>query len=173
MAGQGPAPKEHRQRPRDEKAAGPWDVLPAEGFQGDYPRLPATWRKESVRWDRDEETREKFPVEVVEEIEFLAHTGEWYEDLARSPVACRFTVTDWRRLRDLAPLKDQYYRGAHGLAGEIRLQESLLGVTVMDRQRMRMRVAAAPAARAAAPAPVANLTKERQARLRSVPKPPE
>lgn len=174
MAGRGPAPQEQRQRPRDEKASVPWEVLPAEGYQGEFPALPKTWRRESVRWERDEETREKYAVPVVEDVEYLAETGEWYETFARSPVACRFSATDWRRLRDLAPLKDQFYRGAHQLASEIRLQETRLGATVRDRQEMHMRIADAPASeRRGADGTVSSIAAERRARLQSVPKPAE
>lgn len=56
-------------------------------------------------------------------------------------MAARFTAVDWMRLQDIAPLKDRYYRKqTASLAGELRLQESLFGATVMDRQRLHWRV---------------------------------
>lgn len=142
----GPPPKDpEKRRRRNKDSAGSFDEVPSAGYAGEFPPLPKTWRREYVEWERDPETREKYAVNRVEEVEFLAATGEWYETFARSPIACRFTSTDWRRLLDIAPLKDQFYRGNHSLAGEFRLQESLLGATVKDRQAMRVRVVDAPA----------------------------
>jgi hypothetical protein len=57
-------------------------------------------------------------------------------------MATRFTEVDWDRLRYVvAPLFDRFLRSSSKqLAGELRLQESLLGATLMDRQRMRLRI---------------------------------
>jgi hypothetical protein len=173
MAGRGPAPNEHgRQRPRDEKPAA--DVLPAEGNTEPFPPLPRSWRKEYVVWERDPETREKYAVEKVKQVRYLPITREWYEEFATSPMAVRFTKVDWSRLRlILAPLRDQFHRGNHALAGEIRLQETRLGATVRDRQEMRVKIAKPPAAkRPAAPAAdgeATNVTSlsDRKARMRS------
>jgi len=73
---------------------------------------------------------------------FLKETREWYARWARSPTASRFTEVDWDRLRYVvAPLFDRFLRStSKELAGELRLQESLLGATLMDRQRMGLRV---------------------------------
>jgi hypothetical protein len=147
MAGRGPAPganpnkkdPDHRRRRNVEPS---FDVLPAEGYQGEFPPLPACWRVEQIVLEVDEETEQKVSVVRTIEIPFLPETCEWYATWARSPMAVKFTATDWTRLRQLAPLVDQYERKpSKDLAGELRLQESLLGATVMDRQRMRMRVA--------------------------------
>jgi hypothetical protein len=74
-------------------------------------------------------------------------------------MAARFTEVDWMRLQDIAPLKDRYYRKqTPALAGELRLQESLFGATVMDRQRLRWRVVpSVPADEGGAPAKVKRL----------------
>jgi hypothetical protein len=128
MAGRGPAPGanpnrknpwERRHRVQDAE----FEDLPSEGYQGAYPKLPASY------------------LDVDESVRFLKRTREWYETWARSPMACRFTAVDWMRLQDIAPLKDRYYRKqTPSLAGELRLQESLFGATVLDRQRMHWRV---------------------------------
>jgi hypothetical protein len=57
-------------------------------------------------------------------------------------MASRFTEVDWDRLRYVvAPLFDRFLRStSKELAGELRLQELLLGATLMDRQRMGLRV---------------------------------
>jgi hypothetical protein len=172
MAGKGPAPQPHRQRARDEKAGGPWDLLPAEGYQGEYPKLPRFWQQEVTVWERDPDTREKHPVVKMVRRQYLARTRQWYETFARSPMATRFTATDWVRLADIAPLKDCFYRGNHALASEIRQQETKLGATVRDRQDMRMRVAETPPERRGPDANVTSLS-DRKARMRSVPKPAE
>jgi hypothetical protein len=56
-----------------------------------------------------------------------------------------FTATDWQRLHMLAPLVEQYFaEPKQALLAEIRLNEQLLGATVVDRQRARMRITAEP-----------------------------
>lgn len=131
MAGRGPAPGanpnrknpwERRHRVQDAE----FEDLPADGYAGDYPPLPRSYLDEG------------------EARKYLKRTREWYETWARSPMAARFTQVDWMRLQDIAPLKDRYYRKqTASLAGELRLQESLFGATVMDRQRLHWRVAPA------------------------------
>lgn len=145
MAGRGPAPganpnrKDPSQRRRRNAEAG-FDDLPAEGYKGEFPTLPATWSNTIVRKVQTGDGEDELMPETVK-ITYLKATREWYETWARSPMAVRFTSVDWMRLRELAPLKDQYHRRpAKDLASELRLQESLLGATVMDRQRMRLRV---------------------------------
>lgn len=63
----------------------------------------------------------------------------WYSVWASSPQASQFLATDWQRLHMIAPLILEYY-GSFDRAVfiEIRLNESLLGATVVDRQRLRM-----------------------------------
>ena len=131
MAGRGPAPganpnrKSAGQRRRRNTPEAPFEELPAEGHTGPFPALARSYSHGKRR------------------VKYLAATRDWYETWARSPMATRFLGTDWTRLRLLAPLVDQAQREASPrLLGEIRLQESLLGATVMDRQRLRMRVAA-------------------------------
>jgi hypothetical protein len=124
MAGRGPAPKEYRQRARDEK---PIERLPAEGHTGEVPPLPSSYRVT----DGHNEAGCRFK-----------ETREWCGRWARSPMASRFTEVDWDRLRFVvAPLFDRFLRStSKELAGELRLQESLLGATLMDRRRMGLRV---------------------------------
>lgn len=67
----------------------------------------------------------------------------WYEAWTSSPQASRFTSTDWGRLHMLALLVDEFHRypsRRKGLMGEIRLNESLLGATAVDRLRLRWEV---------------------------------
>jgi hypothetical protein len=120
MAGRGPAPKDHRQRARDEK---PVERLPAE-HTGEVPPLPPFYRHSEA------------------ECEFLETTREWYAHWARSPMASRFTEVEWDRLRlVVAPLMDQFVRTSKSsLAGEVRLQEASLGATAVDRQRLRWKI---------------------------------
>jgi hypothetical protein len=128
MAGRGPAPGanpnrknpwERRHRVQDAE----FEDLPADGYQGEFPPLPESYLVED------------------EPVDFLERTREWYATWARSPMAARFTRVDWMRLQDIAPLKDRYYRKpTSSMAGELRLQESLFGATVMDRQRLHWRV---------------------------------
>jgi len=57
-------------------------------------------------------------------------------------MAARFAEVDWDRLRFVvAPLFDRFLRStSKELASELRLHESLLGATLMDRQRMGLRI---------------------------------
>lgn len=64
----------------------------------------------------------------------------WWETWRRSPQAQTFVVTDWQRLRMLAPLVEAYVSGDLKVMTEIRLNESLLGATHADRLRNRVRV---------------------------------
>jgi hypothetical protein len=145
MGLRGPQPKPPEQR-RRRNAAPAANELPADGFQGEHPALPTSWRQEYVVWERDPDTREKHPLTKVRRLKFLPATREWYETFARSPMATQFIDTDWVRLREIAPLKDRYNRGDHSVARELRQQESLLGATVKDRRAMQMTVSTAPAA---------------------------
>ncbi|MGI8624192.1 MAG: hypothetical protein ACR2NB_12080 [Solirubrobacteraceae bacterium] len=136
MAGRGPAPKDPEQRRRRNVTSG-FDELPAAGHAGPFPKLGAGYQ---VQLDVDD-LEDDEPTTVV--VAFRAETREWYAAWATSPMATRFTAVDWNRLRwVVAPLFDRFVRDpGKGLAGELRLQESLLGATVMDRQRLRVRVA--------------------------------
>jgi hypothetical protein len=68
-------------------------------------------------------------------------TREWWDTWRRSPQAAAFLETDWQRLRLLANLVDQYLGKPHHMAlAEIRLNESLVGATVVDRLKARMKV---------------------------------
>jgi hypothetical protein len=116
------------------------DELPAEGYLGEFPALPTTWRTERAVTKVDEDGN-SYPAIATVTIRYLKATRDWYETWARSPMATRFTTTDWTRLRQLAPLVDQYERRpAKDLASELRLQESLLGATVADRARLRLKL---------------------------------
>jgi hypothetical protein len=67
---------------------------------------------------------------------------DWYAVWCSSPQAQAFTVTDWQRLHMLAPLVGRYYKTPDkSLMSEIRLNESLLGATHVDRLRARIKVA--------------------------------
>lgn len=136
MAGQGPAPKDPEKRRRRNKGA-EMEALPAEGYAGEFPPLPQGY---TLVIDTEEGPVEQWT-------EFLPSTHEWYGEWARSPMAVKFTAVDWGRLRRVvAPLADKMFRRpAVSIATELRLQESLLGATVMDRQRMRLRVESAEA----------------------------
>jgi hypothetical protein len=145
VAGRGPAPganpnrKDASQRRRRNKEPG-FEELPVEGYQGEFPPLPTSWSNTvTQKVETGDGNQEMVPVTV--KMTYLKLTRDWYETWAHSPMAVRFTSVDWMRLKQLAPLVDQYNRRPRkDLASELRLQESLLGATVMDRQRMRWHV---------------------------------
>ena len=117
MAGRGPAPKPSGQRRRNNKP--PVDAeLPASGFEGDFPPLPASYRADG------------------KSLRFGADARRWYDAWGRSPMACRFVATDWARLGMLARVVDAFYRTPKPtLLAEIRLQEALFGGSPLDRRR--------------------------------------
>ncbi len=163
MAGRGPAPKDPEQRRRRNATSG-FDELPAAGHAGPCPKLGAGYE---VQLDVDD-LEDDEPSTVV--VAFRAETREWYAAWASSPMATRFTQVDWNRLRwVIAPLFDRFIRApGKELAGELRLQESLLGATVMDRQRLRVRVAEPDTPPARPRKPRGKSAAARRARLRAV-----
>lgn len=76
---------------------------------------------------------------------WLAATKRWYETWRRAPQAEVFLATDWQRLQMMLPLVDDYFARPHHLKlAEIRLNESLLGATHVDRLRGRIKVETKP-----------------------------
>ncbi|MCP3801843.1 hypothetical protein NLX83_21490 [Allokutzneria sp. A3M-2-11 16] len=70
---------------------------------------------------------------------FSEWTRSWYETWTRAPQASAFVATDWQRLHMLASLVESYYAEPSAkLLSEIRLNESLLGATHVDRLRGRI-----------------------------------
>lgn len=70
--------------------------------------------------------------------EFSAGTRGWFLTWATSPQATKFLATDWQRLQMLAPLVERYFMtGSVDALKELRIQESLLGATVVDRLRLK------------------------------------
>jgi len=73
---------------------------------------------------------------------YSPQTRAWYATWATAPQAATFVVTDWQRLHMLAPLVDRYYLAPDkGVMAEIRLNETLLGATHVDRLRARIKIA--------------------------------
>lgn len=72
---------------------------------------------------------------------YTPRTLDWYETWRRAPQASAFTGTDWQRLHMLAPLVDAFWmEPSTKLLAEIRLNESLLGATHVDRMRARIKI---------------------------------
>lgn len=90
-------------------------------------------------------------------------TRAWYETWTRAPQAAAFTVTDWQRLHMLAPIVEQYFLApSTKLLSEIRLNESLLGATHVDRLRGRIKIEQPAAPSSRPPADVPDLTERRK-----------
>lgn len=123
------------------------DELPAEGYTGDFPPLPASYGREVVEKvpEVDEVSGEAIIKTVVRrrQVRYLHETRDWYETWARSPMATAFTGVDWNRLQRLARLVDGYYRSpSKDLSAEIRLQEAAFGGSPLDRLRAQLKIAA-------------------------------
>ncbi|MEU6959425.1 hypothetical protein [Streptomyces chrestomyceticus] len=81
--------------------------------------------------------------ELADPERFRPEVREWWETWRTSPQAESFLPTDVQRLKTLTLLVQRIYEmeGADLKAyAELRQQESLLGGTVLDRQRLRMKV---------------------------------
>lgn len=97
---------------------------------------------------------------------YAPRTLDWYETWRRAPQASAFTGTDWQRLQMLAPLVDAYWmEPSTKLLAEIRLNESLLGATHVDRMRARIKVEQPKPPSQGAPAGVADMTEARRRRM--------
>jgi hypothetical protein len=72
--------------------------------------------------------------------EFGPLVREWHETWRRSPQAALFEETDWTRLQMIAPLVDRAFSGSIAAMTEVRMNESLLGATTVDRLKGRIRV---------------------------------
>ncbi len=69
-----------------------------------------------------------------------ARTQEWWRRVWSSPMRDEFLWVDVEGLYRLALLVDRFWRGAVDLAGEIRLQGQLFGLTPIDRRRLQWEV---------------------------------
>jgi hypothetical protein len=115
MAGYGPPPAENRRRRNADRYEGHEVTVDQAGQADAPPALPGRWP---------------------------AAVQRWYETWCSSPQAQAFTVTDWQRLHMLAPLVARYFKTPDkALMSEIRLNESLLGATHVDRLRARIKLA--------------------------------
>lgn len=139
MGGMGPPPAEKkRHRNKDTFAEGAVTV-PADA-EVDAPELPG--------WE-----------------EYSTATLRWYNTWCSAPQAATFTATDWQRLHMLAPLVEEYFAGpSTKLMAEIRISESLLGATHVDRMRGRIKVEA-PKPKDGPPAGVADMRDARRKRM--------
>lgn len=117
MAGNGPPPSENKRRRNADRYEGLQVKVDATG-KAQAPALPGAK-------DYSEQTR------------------AWYATWCSSPQAQTFTVTDWQRLHMIAPLVEYYFNSPDTrLMTEIRLNESLLGATHVDRLKARIKVEA-------------------------------
>jgi hypothetical protein len=104
--------------------------------RGPAPKSPDERRKPR------KETRKALPP-VVEPLgpelvgDWPEQVVQWHATWRVAPQASQFVGTDWSRLQMLAPLVAAYFAGDLKLMSEIRLNESLLGATEVDRRRLR------------------------------------
>lgn len=137
MAGYGPPPAENRRRRNADRYEGHEVTVDQAAIQA--PPLPGRHSKA---------------------------VQDWYATWCSSPQAQTFTVTDWQRLHMLAPLVAAYFkRPDKQLMSEIRLNESLLGATHVDRLRARIKVADPRPADPAVPAGKDEVGERRRRRI--------
>lgn len=123
MAGNGPPPAERRRRNNKDTYADVQATISAEVDKLRGPNPGSTW---------------------------LPETQRWYQTWRMAPQSELFLATDWQRLLMMLPLVDDYFERPHHLKlSEIRLNESLLGATHVDRLKGRIKVEAKPQTAAA------------------------
>lgn len=138
MAGMGPPPAE-RKRNKDTFEEGVVSV-PADA-QVDAPELPG--------WEG-----------------YSTPTLAWYNTWCTAPQAALFTPTDWQRLHMLARLVEEYFaKPSTKLMSEIRISESLLGATHVDRMRGRIKLERPKQAAPGKPGKVTDMTEARRKRM--------
>ncbi|MER7833490.1 hypothetical protein [Streptomyces sp. NPDC095602] len=137
MPGNGPPPSENKRRRNKDQLADHAVSVPADDETVHGPELPYA------------------PL-------YGPRTLDWYETWRRAPQAATFTATDWQRLHMLAPIVEAYWmQPTPKLLSEIRINESLLGATHVDRLRGRIKVE--PSRQQTTPPPgVADLTARRR-----------
>ena len=137
MPGMGPPPAENRRRTNPDTFAEAAVAVP-EVPEVDVPELPG--------WE-----------------EYSTATLRWWNTWCSSPQAAMFVATDWQRLIMLAPLIEEYFaKPSTKLMAEIRISESLLGATHVDRMRARVKVERATPSSGQTPEGVADLTSRRR-----------
>lgn len=100
------------------------------------PKDPATRRRRNL------EVRHQLVADVVGPPalfgDWSEETRRWWSTWTTAPQAAFFTATDWQRIQTLLPIVERYWLAPSvPLMAEIRLNESLLGATVVDRMRLR------------------------------------
>jgi hypothetical protein len=125
----GPPPKLPYERRR--RNADHFDELPADGYQGDFPPLPTTYKIRVVD-GKTHHTKTR---------RFLPSTRAWYEAWARSPMAVEFANVHWLRLQSIAKLQDRFDCGDVSVAAELRLGVASFGGTPHDLRRLGRTVA--------------------------------
>ncbi len=93
--------------------------------------------------ERDGLTRGPSLEEATDRTVWMPATRKWWDVWRRSAQAQTFEETDWQRLSMVARIYDACVaKPSKALMEEIRMNESLLGATVSDRQRARMKITA-------------------------------
>ena len=140
MPGMGPPPAEHKRRRNGDTFEEGAVSVPAEA-QVDAPPLPGADG-------------------------YSAPTLAWYATWCTAPQAALFTPTDWQRLHMLARLVEEYFaKPSTKLMSEIRISESLLGATHVDRMRGRIKLERPKQAAAGKPGKVTDMTEARRKRM--------
>jgi hypothetical protein len=138
MGGQGPVPKETRQRDRDTPTR---ELVKADGKLGGFPLpedvlpfIPLNQEYEGFDERFDDRTREVWHPQTV----------RWWQSWRESPQATRMlTAVDWDYLLDTALLHHQMWESGgknSERAAEIRLRVATFGATPADRLRLKLEI---------------------------------
>lgn len=116
----GPMPKDPAIRQRQNKAATRAQLVATDAPRKRAPRLPTP----------------------VEGYKWHPFTRAWWRDVWRSPMAAEYVTADLHGLYRLAVLVDEFWKmPSTRVAGEIRLEQQLFGLTPLDRRRLEWSIA--------------------------------
>lgn len=81
------------------------------------------------------------PLPKVDGVEWNKLTRQWWRDVWRSPMATQFLESDGQAVLRLARLVNDFWQKPNPkLAGEIRLEQAMFGLTPLDRRRLDWRI---------------------------------
>ena len=130
----GPPPKDPKTRSRRNRASTARTFDDDGTARPEPAQAPALPELEVTVTQSDGSTRQ-------EPYRWHPRTDAWWARVWDSPMRDEFLWVDVEGLYRLAMLVDRFWRGAIDLAGEIRLQGQLFGLTPIDRRRLQWEVA--------------------------------
>lgn len=129
VGGRKPKPadqKVHRGKPTHE-----WTEVKNEPFTGKPPARPPA-RRQQLTPDGD-----------LVEVPLTRLARSWWRVVSKMPHCVLWSTSDWQFAVETCLVADNFYRGHHPSAAELRMREARLGTTIDARRDLRIRYVAA------------------------------